>query len=168
MVCVMKFELARQLFCLFSALISWDNSDEGHWTIRIIKAPGNQLASLSAYKLAVNWYFWTMVLGNTLESPLNSMEIKSANCKGNQPWIFTGRTDAEAKAPILGPPGAKNWLIGKDPDAGRDWGQEEKGVTVGWHHWLNGHEFEQAPGDSERQGTLECRNPWGRKESDMT
>ena len=136
MVCVMKFEFTRQLFCLFSALIYWDNSDEGRWTIRIINAPSNQLASLSTYKLTINWCFRTVVLEKTLESPLNSMEIKPANGKGNQPWIFTGRTDAEA--PILGPSDAKNWLIGKDPDAGRDWGQEEKGVTehemVGWHH----------------------------------
>ena len=88
-----------------------------------------------------------------LESPLDSKEIKPANPKGNQPWIFIGRTDAEAEAPILWPPDAKSQLTGKDAGAGKDWGQEEKGVTddgmVGWHHWLNGHEFEQTLGDSE-------------------
>ena len=101
-----------------------------------------------------NWCFWTVVLEKTLESPLDRKEIKLVNPKGNQPWIFIGRTDAEA--PILWPPDAKSWLIGKDPDAGQDWGQEEKRVTqkemVGWHHGLNGHEFEQTPGDSEWQG----------------
>ena len=93
-----------------------------------------------------NWFFWTVVLENTLESPLDCKEIQAVNPKGNHPWIFIGRTDAEGEAPILWPPDMKNWLIGKDPDAGKDWGQEEKGTTedemVGWHHWLNGHEFE--------------------------
>ena len=91
-----------------------------------------------------NWCFWTVVLEKTLESPLDSKEIQPVHPKGNQPWIFTGRADAEA--PILWPPDAKSQLTGKDPDAGKDWGQEEKGMTedemVGWHHWLNGHEFE--------------------------
>ena len=90
------------------------------------------------------------------ESPLEGKDIKPDNPKGNQPWIFIGRTDPEAEAPILWPPDAKSWFIGKDPDAGRDWGQEEKGMTedemIGWHHQLNGHEFEQALGDSEGQG----------------
>ena len=92
-----------------------------------------------------NWCFWTVML-KTLESPLDCKEIKPVNPKGNQSWIFIGRIDAEAETPILCPPDAKNWLIGKDPDAGKDWRQEEKGMTedemVGWHHWLNGHEFE--------------------------
>ena len=91
-----------------------------------------------------NWWFWTVVLEKTLESPLDCKEIKPVNPKGN--WIFIERTDAEAETPILWPPDAKNWLTGKDPDAGKDWGQEEKGMTedemVGWHHWLNGHELE--------------------------
>ena len=86
------------------------------------------------------------MLEKTLESPMDCKEIKSVNPKGNQPIIFIGRTDVEAEAPILWPPDVKNWLIGKDPDAGKDWRQEEKGMTehemVGWHHWLNGHEFE--------------------------
>ena len=92
--------------------------------------------------------------------------------KRNQSWIFIGRTSAEAEAPILWPPDAKSWLIGKDPDAGKDRGQEEKGTTedemVGWHHWLNGREFEQTPGDGERQGSLACWSSWGCKELDMT
>ena len=99
---------------------------------------------------------------------LDSKEIRPVNLKGNQPWIFTGRTDAEAL--ILRPSDAKSWLIGKDPDAGKDWEQEEKGVTewmVGWHHWLNGHEFEQTPGDSEEQASLVCYSP-GVTESHMT
>ena len=92
-----------------------------------------------------NWCFWTMVLEKTLESPLDSKKIKPDNPKGDQSWIFIGRTDAET--PILWPPNAKNWLIGKDPDAGKDWRQEEKGTTedemAEWHHQLEGHESEQ-------------------------
>ena len=92
-----------------------------------------------------NWCFWPVVLEKTLESPLNCKEIQPVHSKGNQSWIFIGRTDAEAETPILWPPDVKNWLTGKDPDAGKDWGWE-KGTTedemVGWHHWLNGHEFE--------------------------
>ena len=111
-----------------------------------------------------------MVLEKTLESLLDCKEIKLVNLKRNQPWIFTGRTDAEA--PILWPPDLKSLLIGKDPDAGKDWRQEEKGVTedemVGWHHWLNGHEFEQTLGDTEGQGILACYNPWSHKELDTT
>ena len=95
-----------------------------------------------------NWYLWTVVLEKTLESPLDRKEIKPVSPKGNQSWIFIGRTDARAEAPILGPPDSKNWLVGKDPDAGKDWGQEEKGTTedkmVGWHHRLNGHEFKSS------------------------
>ena len=103
--------------------------------------------------------------------PLDCKEIKPINPKGNQSWIFTGRTEAEAETPILWPPDAKNWLIGKYPDAGKDWSQEEKGMTedemVGWFHWLDGHEFEQTPGNGEGQGNLACCSPWGWKESDM-
>ena len=91
--------------------------------------------------------------------------IHPVHPKGNQSWIVIGRTDAEAEAPILWPPDMKNWLLGKDPDAGKEWRQEKKGTTkdqmVGWHHWLNGHEFEQAPGDGEGQGSLACCSPWG-------
>ena len=103
----------------------------------------------------------------TLESPLDSKEIKPVNPKGKQPLIFFGRIDAEAEAPILWPPDVKRQLTGKDPDAGKDRGQEEKGETedemVGWHHRLNGHEFEQTPGDSEGQGSLVCCSPRGHK-----
>ena len=95
-----------------------------------------------------------MMLEKALESPLDSKDIKPVNPKGNQPWILIGRTDAEAETPILWPPDPKTQLIGKDPDAGKDWGLVKKGVTedemVGWHHWFNGHEFEQTPGGSER------------------
>ena len=107
-----------------------------------------------------NWLFWTVVLEKTLESPLDCKEIKPVHPKGNRSWIFIGRTDAEAENPILRSPDAKNWLIRKDPDAGRDWRREEKRTTedemVGWHHWLNGHEFEQAPGVGDGQEGLVC------------
>ena len=119
-----------------------------------------------------NWCFWTVVLEKTLKSPLDCKEIKPVHPKGNQPWIFTGRTDVEAEAPILWLPDVKNWLLGKDPDAGKDWRQEEKGTTedeiVGWHHWLNGHEFEQAPGVGDGQGSLVYCSPWGHSQSDTT
>ena len=119
-----------------------------------------------------NWCFWTVVLEKTLKSPLDCMEIKPVNPKGNQSWIFIGRTDAEAKAPVLWPPHVKNWLIGKDPDAGKDWRQEEKGMTedemIGWHHGSSRHEFEQIPGDSEGQWSLVCCSLWGCIESDVT
>ena len=102
-----------------------------------------------------NWCFWTVVLEKTLEHPLDCKAIKLGKPKGNQSWICIGRTDAEAETPILWPPDAKSWLIGKDPDAGKDWGQEEKGTTkdemIGWHHQLNGHEFEQALGVGDGQ-----------------
>ena len=107
-----------------------------------------------------NWSFWTVVLEKTLESPLDCKEIKPVNPKGNQSWIFIGGTDAEAEAPI---PDLKSWPIRKDPDAGKDWKQEKKGTTedemIGWHHWLSGHEFAQALGDGEGQGSLACCSP---------
>ena len=119
-----------------------------------------------------NWCFWTVVLEKTLESPLDCKEIKLVNPKGNQSWLFIGRTDAEAEAPILWPPDEKNWLFRKDPDAGKYWRQEEKGTTenemAGWHHQLDGHEFEQALEVGDRQGSLAGYSPWGHKESDMT
>ena len=117
-----------------------------------------------------NWCFWPVVLEKTLESPLDCKESQPVHPKGNQSWIFTGRTDAEAETPVLWPPDAKNWLIGKDPDAGKDWRQEQKrsieDKMVGWHHWLDGHEFEQALGVGDGQGSLACCSPWGHKESD--
>ena len=103
---------------------------------------------------------------------MDCREIQPAHSKGDQPWVFFGRNDAKAETPILWPPHAKSWLIGKDPDAGRDWGQKEKGTTedemAGWHHWLYGHEFEWTLGDGDGQGGLACCNSWGHKESDRT
>ena len=119
-----------------------------------------------------NWCFWTVVLEKTLESPLDCKEIQPVRSEGDPPWDFFGRTDAKAETPVLWPPDAKSWLIGKDPDAGRGWGQEEKGMTedemAGWHHWLDGRESEWTPGDGGGQGGLACCNSWGCKESDTT
>ena len=115
-----------------------------------------------------NWCFWIVVLEKTLENPLDR-KIKQVNPKGNQSWIFIGRTDA--KPLILWLLDVKNWLIGKDPNVGKDWRQEERGMTeeemVGWHHWLCAHAFEQAPVIGDEQGSLACWSPWGPKESDM-
>ena len=117
-----------------------------------------------------NCCFWTVVLKKTLESPLDCKEIQPVSPKGNQSWIFTGRTDAEAETPILWPPDVKNWLIGKDSDAGKDWRQEEKGSTedemVGWHHEFDGHQFEQASSGRHGQGSLACYSSGGHKELD--
>ena len=119
-----------------------------------------------------NWCFWTVVLEKTLESPLDCKEIQPVHPKGDQSWVFVGRTDVEAETPILCPPDAKSWLIWKDPDAGKDWGQEEKGMTedemVGWHYRLNGHGFGWTPGVGDGQGGLVCCSSWGRKELDTT
>ena len=119
-----------------------------------------------------NWCFWSVVLEKTLKSPLDSKEIKLVNPKGNQSWVFIGRTDAKAETPILWPPDTNNWLTGKDPDAGKDWRQEEKVMTkdemVVWHHQLNEHDFEQALGVGDGQGSLACYSLWGRKESDIS
>ena len=112
------------------------------------------------------------MLEKILESPLDCKEIQPVHPKADQSWGFIGRTDAEAETPVLWPPDAKSWLIWKDPDAGKDWGQEEKGTTedetVGWHHRLDGHEFEWTPGVGDGQGGLACCDSWGRKESDTT
>ena len=120
----------------------------------------------------MNRCFWTVVLKKTLENPLDCKKIQPVYPKGDQSWAFIGRTDAVAETPVLWPPDSKNWLIGKDLDAGKDWRQEEKGTAedemVGWHHWLNEPEFEQAPGTGDRQGSLACCGPWGHKELDMT
>ena len=119
-----------------------------------------------------NWCFWTMVLKKMLEGTLDCKETKPGNPKGKQSWIFIGRTAAEAEAPILWLPDAKSWLIGKDPDAGKDRWQEVKGMAedemVGWHYQLNGHKFEQASGYDEGQGSLVCCSLWNLKELDMT
>ena len=115
---------------------------------------------------------WTVVLEKTLESPLDYKEIQPVHPKGDQSWVFTGGTDVDAETPILWPPNAECWLIWKDPDAGKDWGQEEKGMTedemVRWHHRHNGHGFGWTPGFANGQGGLSCCSSWGRKESDTT
>ena len=119
-----------------------------------------------------NWCFWTVVLDKTLESSLVCKEIQPVHPKGDQSWVFIGRTDAETEIPILWPPDAKNWLIGKDPDVGKDRGQEENGMTedemVGCHHRLNEHGFGWTPGAGDGQGGLVCCGSRGRKESDTT
>ena len=123
-------------------------------------------------RMPKNWCFWTVVLEKVLKSPLDCKEIQPVNLKGNQSWIFIGWTDVEAETPILWPSDAKNWLIGKDPDAGKDWRQEEKRTRedemFGWHHWLNGHEFEEDLGVGIGRGSLVCCSPWGCKELDTT
>ena len=119
-----------------------------------------------------NWCFWTVVLEKTLESPLDCKEIQPVHSKGDHSWVFFRRNDAKAETPVLRPPHAKSWLIGKNSDAGRDWGQEEKGMIedemAGWHHRLNGREFEWTPGNGDGQADLACCHSWGRKESDTT
>ena len=119
-----------------------------------------------------NWCFWTLVLEKTPASPLDCKEIQPVHPKGDQSWEFIGSTDVEAETSILWPPDAKSWLIWKDPDAGKDWGQEEKGTTddemIGWYHWLNGHGFGWTPGVSDGQGGLACCGSWGPKKSDWT
>ena len=119
-----------------------------------------------------NWCFWTVVLEKTLESALDCKEIQPVHSEGDQPWDFFRRNDAKAETPVLWPPHVKSWLIGKDSDAGRDWGQEEKGTPedemAGWHHWLDGHESEWTPGVGDRQGGLACCDSWGGKELDTT
>ena len=119
-----------------------------------------------------NWCFWTVVLEKTLEIPLDCKEILPVHSEGDQPWDFFGRNDAKAETPVLWPPHVKSWLIVKDSDAGRDWGQEENGTTedemTGWHHWLDGPESEWTPGVGDGQGGMACCDSWGRKESNAT
>ena len=119
-----------------------------------------------------NWCFWTVVLEKTLASPLYCKEIQPVHSEGDQSWVFFGRNDAEAETPVLWPPHSKSWLIGKDSEAGRDWGQEEKGTTeeemAGWHHRVDGCEFEWTSGVDDGQGGLACCDSWGCKELDMT
>ena len=114
-----------------------------------------------------NWCFWTVELEKILESPLDCKEIQPVPPKGDQSWVFIGRTHAKAETPILWPPDAKSWLIGKDPETGKDWRQEEKGATedemVGWHHRFNGHRFGYSPGVGDEQGSLVCCGSWGHK-----
>ena len=118
-----------------------------------------------------NWYFWTVVLEKTLESPLDCKEIQPVHPKGNQFWIFIGRTDADVETPILWPSDTKNWLTGKDPNAGKDW-RQEKGMTedemIGWHHQLDRYQSEEAVRVDDGEGSLTCCSPWGNKQSDTT
>ena len=119
-----------------------------------------------------NWCFWTVVLEKTHVSPLDCKEIQAVHSEGDWSWVFFGRNEAKAETPVLWPPHAKSWIIAKDSDAGKDWGQEEKGMTedemAGWHHRLDGREFEWTPGIGDGQGELACCNSWGRKELDTT
>ena len=148
-----KVHLVKAMVFLSSHVQMWELDHKKCWSLK-------------------NWCFRIVVLEKTLESRLDCKEIKPINPKENQSWIFIGRIDAEAEAPILRPPDAKSCLTGKNPDYGKDWGQEEKGMTedemAGWHHRLKWHEFEQTPGDSEGQGSLACCSPWDCKESDIT
>ena len=177
-------EIKRRLLLGRKAMTNLDSILKSRYITLLTKVPSSQSYGFSSSRVWLweldykeswvlkNWCFWTVVLKKTLESSLDCKEIQPVYLEGNQSWIFIGRTDAEAETPILWPPDAKNWLIGKVPDTGKDWRQEEKGTTedktVGWHHRLNGHEFEQTPGDSEGQGILACWSPWGCKHSDMT
>ena len=118
-----------------------------------------------------NWCFWTVVLERTLKSPLDCKEIQHVHPKGDQSWVFVGRTVVEVETPTLWPPDAKSWLIWKDPGAGKDWGQDKEMTedeVVGWHHQLNGHGFGWTLGVGDRQGGLVCCGSWGHKESDKT
>ena len=143
--------------CLVKAMVfsvlMWDLDHKESWALK-------------------SWCLWIAVLEKTLESTLDSKEIKLVNLKRNQLWLLIGRTDAKAEAPIIWPPDEKSRLSGKDPDVGKDWGQEEKEATedemVGWCHRLNRHEFEQTLGASDRQGSLVCCSSWGCKELDWT
>jgi len=157
---------------------------QSHYLLFANKGPSSQGYGFSSSHVCIweldceeiwalkNWCFWTVVLEKTLESPMGYKEIQPVPSKGDQSWMFFGRNDAKAETPVLWPPDAKSWLIGKDSDAGRDWGQEEKGTTedemAGWHHWLNGRESVWTPGVGAGQGGLACCNSWGRKESDTT
>ena len=157
--------LATQWTAAYQAPPSMGFSRQEYWSGVPLPSPEESWAPN-------NWCFWTVVLEKTLESPLDCKEIQPVHSKGNQSWVFIGRTDAKAENPILWPPHAKSWLIGKDSDAGRDWGQEEKGMTedemAGWHHQLDGHEFEWTPGVGNGQGGLVCCDSWGHKELDAT
>ena len=145
-------------------LISWLQSP----TAVILEPKKIKSVTVSTFSLSI----CHEVMEKTLESPLDYKEIQLAHSEGDQPWDFFGRNDAKAETPVLRPPHAKSWLTGKDSDAGRDWGQEEKGTTenemAGWHHWLDGHESEWTPGVGDGQGGLACCNSWGHKESDTT
>ena len=143
-----------------------------HATTWRIWSDDRQSPKITYYMILFIIILWTVVLKKTLESPLDCKEIQPVHSKGDQPWVFFRRTDAKAETPVLWPPHAKNWLIGKDSDAGRDWRQEEKGTTedemAGWYHWLDGRESEWTPGVGDGQEGLACCSSWGRKELDTT
>ena len=164
--------------CVFCWRVSiscwiWDTQNSERSSLICFTELIPQSEGISQQDYRADWLHYGWNLFNSTkwykhpESPLDCKEIKPVPPKGNQSWIFIGRADAEAEAPILWPPDAKNWLIGKDPDGGKDWRQKDKGMTedemVGWHHWLDGHEFKQAPGVGEGQGSLACCTPWGHK-----
>ena len=148
------------------------------WTVEILikghKFPVIRLTGSRdlVYSMMNNWCLWTVVLEKTLESPLDWKEIQPVHSEGHQPWDFFGRNDAKVETPVLWPPHAKSWLIGKDSDSGRDWGQEEKGTTedemAGWHHWLDGCESQWTLWVGDGQGGLTCCDSWGHKELDTT
>ena len=145
----------------------------GHcWVFQICWHIEYSTLTASYLRICNNWCFWTVVLEKTLESPLPCKEIQPVHSEGDQPWMFFGRNDAKAEIPVLWPPHAKSWLIGKDSDAAKDWGQEEKGTTeskmAGWHHGLDGRESGWTPGVGDGQGGLACCDSWGCKESDRT
>ena len=146
----------------------WSCSDEGQF-LEDIGIMLNSLDDSFQFSTVLDRY---VVLEKTFESPLDYKEIQPVHPKGDQSWVFIGRTDVEAKTRILWPPDVKSWLIWKDPDAGKDWGQEEKGTTedetVGWHHWLDGHGFGWTPGVGDGQGVLACCSSRGCKELDTT
>ena len=149
--------------------LKWDNA----YKVFSIGLEHSKLQINATYCWAPkNWCFWTVLLEKTLESPLDCKETQPVHSEGDQPWDFFGRNDAKAEAPVLWPPHVKSWLIGKDSDAGRDWGQEEKGTTedemAGWHHGLDGRESEWTPGVGDGQGALACCDSGGCKESDTT
>ena len=168
-----SYELGN-LFCIF-IIPNWYFADKSSYSQSYgFSSSHIHIRELDHKEIWVpkNWNFQIVVLEKTLENPLDCKKLKPVNPKGNQPWIFIGRTIVEAEALVFWPPDAKNQFIGKDPDAGKDWRQKEKGVAkdemVRWHHWLNGPEFEQTPGDSGGQRSLTCYNPWGWKELDTT
>ena len=148
-----KVHLVKAIFFSSGHVWMWELDCEESWVPKI-------------------WCFWTVVLVKTLQSPLDCKEIQPVHFKGDQSWVSFGRTDAKAETPILWPPHTKSWLIGKDSDAGRDWGQEDKRMTedemAGWHHRLDGNEFGWTPGVGDGQGGLACCDSWGHKESDRT
>ena len=150
-----------------AAGVTWPHPTTWGWGSTILSC-----AQKGRNESQLNISIWTVVLEKTLESPLDCKEIQSVHSEGDQPWDFFGRNDAKAETPVLWPPHAKSRLIGKDSDAGRDWGQEKKGTTddemAGWHYWLDGRESEWTPGVGDGQGGLACCDSWGRKESDMT